>query len=137
MPRTNKKKSTHSHIDLGLLLLRFGLGLSMLALHTVPHLIHFEQESNHFIPLIGLDHKTTLVVTILTEGCSSILIILGYQVRLAALALSCAMTIAFVLVHGASFQGEQSGELSFLYLLTSLTLTLTGPGRYALNLHKS
>lgn len=136
MPKPTKKNPTTIQIDFGLLLLRIGLGLSMLVLHTIPHLTHFDQESSHFIPLLVLDHRTTLVLAILTEGCSSVLIISGYQVRLAALALSCAMLVAFIFVHGASFQGEQSGELAFLYLVASLALTLTGPGRYALNPHK-
>lgn len=37
---------------------------------------------------------------------------------------------AFVIVHRASFEGKQSEELAFLYLIAGLVMALAGPGRY-------
>jgi uncharacterized membrane protein YphA (DoxX/SURF4 family) len=36
-----------------------------------------------------------------------------------------------VRVHGASFGGEQSGELAFLYIVGASALSIMGPGRFA------
>ncbi len=104
--------------------------------HGMPYMINYEEQASRFLPFFGLDARLSLAAVILTEVGGSLLIILGCHMRLAAVALSFVMAVAFVLVHGASFQGEQSGELAFIYLITTLTLVITGPGRYALSLNK-
>jgi len=36
-------------------------------------------------------------------------------------------------VHGASLTGEHSGESALLYLAVFVALTITGPGKYAVD----
>lgn len=136
MSRRSKKSNAGavalpSRLDAGMLLLRLGIGLPMLLQHGVPYLMHFEEEAGRFLPLMGLDSRLTLALAVAAEVGGSILIIVGLWTRAAALAVAGVMAAAFFIVHGASFQGEQSGELAFMYLIACLTLALAGPGRYA------
>lgn len=118
-------------MDAGLLLLRCGVGLTMLVLHGLPYLKHFEAEAGRFLPLLGLDGRVTLGLVIFAEVGCSLLLVVGLFTRPAALVLALVMAAAFIMVHGASFDGEQSGELAFMYLVGSGTLAFTGPGRFA------
>ena len=124
-PETSKK------MDAGLLMLRAGLGLSMLALHGLPHFQQFCREDTGLAALFGVSGRVILLLTFMAEIGGSLLLILGWFTRAAALVLATVMAIAFGVIHGASFEGEQSGELAFLYLIGTLVLALTGPGRYA------
>lgn len=118
-------------MDAGLLLLRCGVGLTMLVLHGLPYLKHFEAEAERFLPLLGLDGRVTLGLVIFAEVGCSLLLVVGLFTKPAALVLALVMAAAFIMVHGASFDGEQSGELAFMYLVGSGTLAFTGPGRFA------
>jgi|694.fasta_scaffold58872_3 putative oxidoreductase len=133
MRRLTQKTTWNSSLvqDIGLLLLRLGVGLPMLIHHGIPHLTHFNQEANRFLPLLGLDARTTLILVIGAEVGAAFSIIVGLFTRLASLMLAITMAVAFVVVHGASFTGEQSGELAFLYLVGSAALGMMGPGRFA------
>ncbi|WP_395715351.1 DoxX family protein [Prosthecobacter sp.] len=116
---------------IGLLILRLGFGLTMLLNHGLPYLAHYEQEASHFLPLFGLDARQTLALAVFVEVVASLLVIVGLFTRLAAAALSFTMAVAFVMVHGASFVGEQSGELAFLYFIGAFAISIMGPGRFA------
>jgi putative oxidoreductase len=134
MRRLSKKSlwnSTSVPQDLGLLLLRLGLGLPMLAYHGMPYLAHFDKEAARFLPLFGLDASTTLALAIVAEVGAAFLMIVGLFTRLAALMIAVTMAVAFVMVHGASFMGEQSGELAFLYCVGAAAISVMGPGRFA------
>lgn len=117
--------------DAGLLLLRLGVGLPMLFNHGLPYLTHYEVEAARFLPMFGLDAGTTLGLAIVAELGGASLMVVGLFTRLAALVVAVTMTVAFVRVHGASFGGEQSGELAFLYIVGASALSIMGPGRFA------
>lgn len=134
MRRASKKTDWSSgsfQQDAGLLLLRLGLGLPMLLQHGLPYWRHFQEEAPRFLPVFGLDPPTSLVLTIAAEVGASLLMIAGFFTRAAALLFAATMAVAFVVVHGASFQGEQSGELAFLYLVGAAALAIMGPGRFS------
>ena len=137
MKRSKKSSFTSpastTRMDVGLLLMRLGLGLTMLMNHGLPYLEHFESEAGSFLPLPGMNGRVTLSLVILAEVGGSLLLVAGLFARLAALVLVLAMAAAFFVVHGASFEGEQSGELAFIYLISSGSLAFTGPGRFAWN----
>ena len=140
MRRLSKKSSKLTStvpLDSGLLLLRLGLGLPMLVHHGLPYLTHFEQEAVRFLPLFGLDARTTLALTIVAEVGAAFLIVVGLFTRLASLVMAFTMAVAFVVVHGASFQGEQSGELAFIYLVGASALGIMGSGRFSWDQHHS
>ena len=63
-------------------------------------------------------------------GCS-VLLLLGFLTRLAALILIINMCVALFLVLGLSGWGAQ--ELAAIYLLIYLTIFYTGPGKFSLD----
>jgi putative oxidoreductase len=123
--------------DIGLLLLRLGLGLPMLVHHGMPYLTHFDEEAARFLQLFGLDSGTILVLAVVVEVGAAAFMVMGLFTRLASLLLAVTMAVAFVMVHGARFDGEQSGELAFLYLVGSTGLCIMGSGRFAWDHHSS
>ncbi|MFM7604351.1 MAG: DoxX family protein [Prosthecobacter sp.] len=133
MRRLTQKNSWNSSLaqDIGLLLLRLGVGLPMLIHHGITHLTHFNQEASLFLPLFGLDPRTTLILVIGAEVGAAFSIIVGLFTRIASLMLAITIAVAFVVVHSASFTGQQSGYISFLYLIGSAALGIMGPGRFA------
>lgn len=140
MRRTSKKTDRSAasfQQDAGLLLLRLGLGLPMLLQHGLPYWRQFQEEASSFLSVFGLDARTTLVLTIAAEVGASLLMIAGLFTRAASLLFAATMAVAFVVVHGASFQGEQSGELAFLYFIGSASLIIMGPGRFSWDCYKN
>ena len=134
MRRLSKKSlwnSASAPQDLGLLLLRLGVGLPMLVYHGMPYLAHFDQEAARFLPLFGFESSTTLALAIVAEVGAAFLMIVGLFTRLAAFLVAATMAVAFVMVHGASFSGEQSGELAFLYCVGAASISVMGSGRFA------
>lgn len=117
--------------DLGLLLLRLTLGLSMLILHGWPKLQGFSKISGSFNDPLGVGPQISLALTVFAEvGCSALLIV-GFLTRFASLTLAICLGVAFFLVHGGVFGGEQGGEKAFLYLAGYLTILFAGSGKYA------
>lgn len=139
MRRISKKGFLNAPLqqDIGLLLLRLGMGLPMLGYHGIPYLSDFDQEAARFLPLFGLDSRSCLVMVIAAEVAAAFLMVVGLFTRLASLALATTMATAFFIVHGASFGGEQSGELAYLYLVAALAIGIMGPGRFAWDQHRS
>ena len=140
MRRTSKKTDRSAasfQQDAGLLLLRLGLGLPMLLQHGLPYWRQFQEEASSFLSVFGLDARTTLVLTIAAEVGASLLMIAGLFTRAASLLFAATMAVAFVVVHGASFEGEQSGELAFLYFIGSASLIIMGPGRFSWDCYKN
>jgi putative oxidoreductase len=119
-------------LDAALLLLRLGVSSCMMLLHGLPYLINFESEAGRFQPLFGFSARDTITVAVAAEVGGSIFVALGVFTRFAAFVLAMVMFIAFAYVHGASFSGEQSGELAFLYFVGFLTLVVAGGGRFSL-----
>jgi putative oxidoreductase len=117
--------------DFALLLLRLVLGLTMLIQHGWSKLTGFSKMAGSFADPIGVGSQASLALTVFAEvGCSALLVV-GFLTRFASLTLAITMGVAFFLVHGGSFSGEQSGEKAFLYLAGYLALLFAGSGRFA------
>lgn len=123
-----------SSIDLGLLVLRLWLGLSMLILHGWGKLSTFQQMSGKFPDPLGVGHKTSLTLAVVGEVLCPILLVLGFFTRSAALGAGITMAVAFFLVHKGSLKpGPGSGELAYIFLCGFVVLFLTGAGKFALD----
>lgn len=120
--------------ELGLLILRAWLGLTMLLNHGIPLMTHFAENAAKFPDPFGVGAKISLSLAIFAEvGCSALLVI-GFFARPAALALAITMGTAFALVHkGSLATGPGSGELAFMYLGGYLTLLFTGAGSFSID----
>lgn len=119
------------NIDLGLLLLRLGFGLSMLLAHGLPKLMRILDGNFKFGDPLGIGAAPSLVLVTLAEFGCSLLIVLGLFTRLAAIPLVFAMFVAAFITHWSDGWGKM--EMAVLYLVTFTTLALTGPGSYSLD----
>lgn len=118
--------------ELGLLILRAWLGLTMMLNHGLPKLTHFAETMEKFPDPFGIGVKYSLGLAVFAEVVCSALVVIGFFTRPAALMLTITMGTAFSLVHkGSLAMGPGSGELSFIYLAGFLALLFAGAGRFS------
>lgn len=118
---------------LGLLILRVSLGLSMLWLHGYDKLMNFSTKAEKFPALFGLPPTVNLSLAVFAEFFCSILLVLGFLTRFAALMLAITMAVAFFMAHKGALTGPASGELAMVYLTGFAALLFTGPGRLSVD----
>jgi putative oxidoreductase len=123
--------------DIGLLVLRLGCAIPLLALHGGPRL---QRAFNYFasgepwgfvamVEQMGLPYPLVFaVLSTLAESLGALLLAAGVFVRLAAVTIAINMTAAVL----SEFAKGDPIELPGLFLSMALTLALTGGGRYAL-----
>lgn len=119
--------------NLGLLILRVTLGVSMLMLHGKNKLLNFSTVAEKFPALFGLPSHVNLGLAVFAEVFCSILLIAGFLTRLAALMLGVTMATAFFMAHNAALSGPGSGELALVYLFGYVALLFTGAGRHSVD----
>ncbi|ACB77375.1 DoxX family protein [Opitutus terrae] len=119
--------------DLGLLVLRLWLGLSLLTLHGWAKLTGFGSMAGKFPDPIGMGPTVSLGLAVFAEVVCAALLALGLLTRFAALVLIIMMGVAFLVVHGRALSGPGSGEMAYLYLAGFVTVFLAGPGAYAVD----
>lgn len=122
--------------EAGLLLLRISIGLLIL-LHGIANLTSNYSFIKSVLNGFGLPEIIAYFVFI-GEIIAPILIIVGLKTRLASLVLAFNMLIAILMVHSvAIFTLNQFGgwgiELQGLYLFGTITIFLSGAGKYALS----
>ena len=130
-----KLKFLPASADLGLLVLRAWLGLSMLIIHGLGKLQNFNGTLALFRDKMGIPAPLG-VCAILAESACSVLLILGLATRPAALFLAVTMGVAFVKIHKMLLvapQGASTGELPFIYLGGFVVLFLAGGGRFSMD----
>ena len=115
-----------ANVDLGLLLLRVWLGLSLLVLHGWGKLTKFEEMSGKFADPLGIGTKASLSLAVVGEVLGPILLIFGLYTRLGALISMTTMAVAFFLQHQGVLKGPGSGELAFIYMAGFAVLLVTG-----------
>ena len=116
--------------NLGVLFLRVGIGLMMIAGHGYPKFQkYFGGDRTAFGDPIGLGSETSLLLAMCAEFFCSLLLIFGLFTRAALVPLMFTMLVALFLVHTNDPLAKQ--ELPLLYALSFLTIFLTGPGRYS------
>jgi len=120
--------------DLGLLVLRLWLGLSLVLLHGWGKLMGYSAMSGKFPDPLGVGAPASLALAVFAEFVCATLLALGLFTRFAAAVLAINMAVAFFVVHGASLKmGPGSGELAFIYLAGFVALFISGGGRFAMD----
>jgi putative oxidoreductase len=119
------------NVDLGLLVLRLGLGVPMLTLHGWGKLSSLLAGEARIPDVLGIGSMATLILAVLAEFVGSALVILGLWTRLAAAFLIATMGCAFVLVHKLALTGGNSGEKALVYLAGFLVIFFAGAGKYS------
>lgn len=116
---------------LGLLILRIGLGLTMLLSHGLPKALAFNESSGQFPDPLGFGSVTSMLLAIFAEVVCSLLLTVGLATRLAAIPLLVTMAVAFFMIH--AMDPLKIKELSLIYGLGYLTLFFAGPGWISLD----
>ena len=116
-------------INLLLLLLRISVGVLMLT-HGYPKLVKLVTGDFAFPDPIGLGSELSLALATFAEFICSLLIIVGYRSRLAAMPLIFTMLVALLLVHGDEPVFEHWNIL--LYIFSYAILIYLGGGKYSL-----
>jgi putative oxidoreductase len=125
--------------DLGLLVLRLWLGLTMAIQHGWVKWLNFDVYAPKFLPLFGLPSNVSLGLAIFAELICSGFLILGLFTRFAALNLAVTMSVAFFIAHQMRLVDDPSdpmkkgGELAFIYLAAYVSLFFTGAGKFSVD----
>ena len=130
-----KKLLSVSHqtknVDFVLLVLRITIAALMLT-HGLPKMEALVSgEPIQFASVFGLSPALSLGLTVFAEVFCSILIMVGFGTRLAAIPLIITMAVAVFMIHGADPFGKK--EMAILYLLVYVVLFIAGSGRYSLD----
>lgn len=116
--------------DFGILILRVGISVLMLT-HGYTKLTGFLEGNRSFADPIGLGEQLSYILTIFAEFGCSILLILGLFSRAALIPLIFTMVVVVFIVHGPDPFAKKEHAISFL--ITYVTLFLTGPGKYSVD----
>lgn len=121
--------------DLGLLVLRAGVGLSFLLLHGFHRLADPASWSGVGRAVsylgIGFGYQVWGFLAILSMTLGALCLILGFAHRPAALALTVTMAVATIWKY-FPFGGWGAAGYPATMMIVSLGLLFTGPGKYAL-----
>ena len=116
--------------DLGLLLLRLGVGGLMLT-HGWPKVQKVLHGNFQFADPIGLGEAPSLVLAATAEFLFALLVMLGVRVRWTAIPPAITMAVAVFVAHAGDPIGKR--EKALLFLVGFLAIALLGSGRYALD----
>lgn len=118
--------------DLGLLILRLFLGLTMLIAHGIGKWGRlFGGGEIQFSDPFGVGDTASLAMAVFAEVICSLLLALGLLTRWALLPLIITMAVAAFIIHIADDFGIM--ERALLYGVGYVTLFHTGPGKYSID----
>ena len=115
---------------IGLALLRI-LPSAMLLTHGIPKFQKLISGDLQFGDPIGIGDAPTLFLAVIAEFVCSILIIIGYKTRWAAVPPAIVMIVAVGIVHSADPFGVK--EKPLLFLAFFIAIILLGPGKYSID----
>lgn len=118
-------------IDLGLLLLRVWLGMSLFVRHGIEKVFGFSDMLTHFPDPLHIGAFPSLVFATLSDGICSILIILGLFTRLSSVVVMINLFVIFTFLRGFSFVGD--GQLVYVYLGGYIAIFVSGAGKYSID----
>ncbi|GHE51285.1 MULTISPECIES: DoxX family protein [Roseivirga] len=125
--RTGKHSAS---INIGLLLFRVGASAMMIT-HGWGKFERVINGDFRFGDPLGIGVEASLILAAFAEFVCSVLVILGLTTRLAAIPLIVTMLVAWQVAHADDPFSSQ--EKAVFYLLSFLTILITGPGKYSLD----
>ena len=127
----NSLRNFFNNPDLGSLLFRLMIGLSMAFAHGMGKIPPGEQMITG-VTSMGFPLPVVFAwAAALTEFAGGLLIAIGLFTRYAALFLGVTMSVAVLVVHGADPFNIK--EMAFLYLAACVILGFQGAGKYSLD----
>lgn len=118
--------------DLALLIFRTLVSFSLFYKHGIEKLTGFSTMQKHFPDPLHIGATPGLIFALVTDGICSLLIIVGFATRLAALLIVINLAVVFIFLHSSSF-AEGHAELVYVYLASFLFIVLAGSGKYSLD----
>jgi len=103
----------------------------MIYLHGYPRLTNFAVISNEFADPLGVGTEASLSLVIFAEFFCSLFLILGLFTRWSCVPLIITMIVATWIINGG--KGFIYQEKSFVYLITYLSLLISGGGYFSLD----
>lgn len=117
--------------DLALLVARFAFGVLMLS-HGIPKMqMLFSGDPIQFPAVFGMSAELSLTLAVFAEVFCSLLILIGFGTRLAAVPLIITMLVAVFSIHAADVFAKK--ELAVLYLAGYVVLFVAGSGKYSID----
>jgi putative oxidoreductase len=116
--------------DVAVCLLRVGVSLLMMT-HGWPKLLNVLAGDFSFGDPIGIGEAPSLILVAFAEFVCSVFILLGLWTRIAIFPLITTMLVAAFVAHAGDPFSDK--ELSLFFLLSYVTLFLSGPGKYSLD----
>jgi putative oxidoreductase len=123
--------SRENTVNLGLFVLRLGVGVNVALLHGLDKVRRYSQLANSFPEHLGMDHRHSFMLAVAAEFVAGILVTLGLAGRLAALLL--AVSLGLTLFSGEAGLPWRQREATVLYLTATLAILMLGCGRWALD----
>jgi putative oxidoreductase len=122
-----------SSTDLGLLLLRVWLGISLFVMHGIEKIFHFhDMLLKPFPDPLHFGAVLSLAFALLSDGICSLLILFGLFTRFASLFIVINLLVVFIFMHGFSFY-QDHGQLVYVYLGGYLAILVAGAGKYSID----
>jgi putative oxidoreductase len=128
-------KALPGKADCGLLALRLFAAIPLFLKHGTEKLFRFHHMLAFFPNPLHIGVLPSLLFATLSDGICTLLIIVGFATRWAALVCFINIFVALLFVHHFAIFGPQGdhGELMLLYLGAMATLILAGAGRYSVD----
>ena len=117
-------------VDIGLLILRLGVGGLML-FHGWGKVTDLLAGQTGFADPLGIGQLPTKILAAFAEFVCAALVVLGIKVRWAALPPLATMLVATFIVHASD--GMEKQELPLLFAFGYAALAVAGGGRYGLD----
>jgi putative oxidoreductase len=118
-------------VDIGLLVLRLGVGSFMLFGHGWGKLSSYAEKADTWADPLGIGSTLSLSLAIFAEFFCSLGIITGTATRLAAIPLLTTMLVAAGIVHVNDPWAKQ--EFALLFAWTFITLIFAGGGKFSID----
>lgn len=128
-----------NNTDIGLLIFRLGFGFYMLFGHGWGKMLNLFAGDFQFASIFGLPESISLGLAVFGEVLCSILIIVGFKTRLAAIPAAFTMFVAAFVEHGsdpwfaANANGGGSKEMALLFFLAFTGIAFLGAGKFSLD----
>lgn len=127
----------NSKIDLGLLIIRIGFGLTMIAFHGLPKLMGGEEKWTAIgksMQNLGIDFMPTVFgfSAGLAETVGSLLLMLGLWTRPAAVILAITMFVATA-NHLAKGDGLSGASHAIEFMVVYIAFAVMGPGKLSID----
>lgn len=123
--------SSSKGIGFSLLVLRVGASISMIYLHGYPRFVNFGEISSEFADPFGLGAAQSLALVVFAEFFCSLLVAIGLLTRWSCIPLVITMITATWVINGG--KGFIYQEKSFVYLITYISLFISGAGYFSLD----